>query len=372
MVFYDLSGLGWSPFFSSYFQSLEVDDLTPARVARAERERYLLMHARGISQAVLAGKLRHGARSPGDLPVVGDWVAARVDCLPEPGGEVNSFCRPAPGAARIERVLARRTLLMRLDPSGGGSGQALAANVDIVLLAAGLDHDFNPRRLERGAALAREAGAEPVIVLTKADLLPDCGRELSRAMAAAPGAYALAASSRTGDGMDEIAGLLGEGVTAVLIGSSGAGKSSLVNRLMGCERQRTAEVRESDSRGRHATSRELFMLPGGGVIIDTPGLRAFGLTGSDGVRDLFSDVKGFAALCRFGDCRHEAEPGCGVKRAVERGELAGERYASYLKLRGEAERMERRQARTPDLEAKRRGKEISKLQKRYSRQDPKH
>jgi ribosome biogenesis GTPase len=305
--------------------------------------------------------------------MVGDWVAARLESGPEHGGETSLSGRIIPGTARIEAILERRTLLMRLDPSGGGSGQALAANVDIVLLAAGLDHDFNPRRLERGAALAREAGAEPVILLTKADLRPDCGSELSKAMSAVPGAYALAVSSHTGQGLDELGRLLGKGVTAVLIGSSGAGKSTLVNRLLGCERQRTIEVRASDSRGRHATtSRELFMPPGGGVIIDTPGLRAFGLTGSDGVRDLFSDVEGFAALCRFADCRHESEPGCGVKRAVERGELSGERYASYLKLRREAERMERRRARTPDLEAKRRGKEISKLQKRYARQNPKH
>jgi ribosome biogenesis GTPase / thiamine phosphate phosphatase len=364
MPFYDLSDLGWSSFFIASFDSLNVNGLAPARVARAERERYLLLHGRGVSQAVIAGRLRHEAFGAGGLPVVGDWVAAWIANAPD-------NCRDS-GAARIEAILPRRTLLERRASTGEGARQPLAANVDMVLLAAGLDHDFNPRRLERGAALAREAGGEPVVVLTKADLRPDCRRELTQAMAAVPGAHILACSARTGEGLDGLRALLVQGVTAVLLGSSGAGKSTLVNSLLGSERQRTAQVREGDSRGRHATThRELFLLPGGGLLIDTPGLRAFGLTGGEGVEDLFADVERFAAACRFRDCRHEAEPGCGVTMAVERGELAPERYRSYLKLRGEAERMERMKAGAPDLEGKRRSKELSKLLKRYARMEPK-
>ncbi|MFW5735396.1 MAG: ribosome small subunit-dependent GTPase A, partial [Oceanidesulfovibrio sp.] len=377
MSFHDIIGLGWSSFFADAFDSLNIYGLAPARVARADRERYLLVHQAGVSPAVLAGRLRHQAlESPGPvgLPVVGDWVAAWGVATTDHGGGHNADAAPeqSTGPARIEAVLPRRSLLARLDPSGGGARQALAANVDIVLLAAGLDHDFNPRRLERGAALANEAGAEPVVVLTKADLRQDRRRELSRVMSAVPGAYALALSAYTGEGVDELRGLLGPGVTAVLLGSSGAGKSTLVNRLLGAERQRTAMVREADSRGRHATThRELFPLPGGGLLIDTPGLRAFGLTGEEDVSELFADVERFAAFCRFRDCRHEAEPGCGVKKAVEDGKLPPERYASYIKLRGEAERIERRQSCVPDLEAKRRGRELGKLLKRYARNNPK-
>jgi len=374
MSSHDLIDLGWSSFFASAFDSLNINVLVPARVARAERERYTLMHQRGVSHAVLAGRLRHEAVGPGDLPVVGDWVATQLGNGPEycnaPHREASA--EPLPGVARIEALLPRRTLLARLDPSGGGSRQPLAANADLVLLAAGLDNDFNPRRLERGAMLAREAGAEPVVVLTKADLRTDCRRELSRVMAAVPGAHTLALSSHSGEGIEDLRALLTSGVTAVLLGSSGAGKSTLVNRLLGCELQRTAQVREADSRGRHATThRELFLLPGGGLLIDTPGLRAFGLTGEENVDDLFADVERFAACCRFRNCRHEAEPGCGVIEAVERGELAPERYDSYLKLRSEAERLERRQTGATDMEAKRRSKELGKLLKRYARIDPK-
>lgn len=373
MPFFELDGLGWSSFFASSFDSLNVPALVPARVARAEREHYLLMHQHGVCPAMLAGRLRHDARDAGDLPVVGDWVAMAGGNTPEGSCGQNSetVCHTT-GATRIETLLPRRTLLTRLDPSNAGARQPMAANVDMVLLAAGLDHDFNPRRLERGAALAREAGAEPVIILTKADLRPDCRRELAQVMAAVPGAYALALSAHTEQGVDGLRALLAPGVTAVLLGSSGAGKSTLVNRLLGCERQRTAQVRERDSRGRHATThRELFLLPGGGLLIDTPGLRAFGLSGEDGVEALFADVEAFAAFCRFRDCSHENEPGCGVISALESGELAPERYASYLKLRREAQRLERRQSGGPDLDAKRRGKELGKLQKRYARSNPK-
>lgn len=369
----DRNDLGWSSSFSSVFDSLNQSGLIPARVARAERERYILMHECGVSQAVLAGRLRHESPGAGALPVVGDWVAARTGGSFDLAGD-STAQTPAgllSGAARIEVILPRRTLLTRTDPSLGGARQPLAANVDLVLLAAGLDHDFNPRRLERGAALAWEAGAEPVVVLTKADLRPGWRNELTRVMAAVPGAHTLACSARTGQGLDELRGLFAPGVTAVLIGSSGTGKSTLVNRLLGVDRQRTAQVREADSRGRHATShRELFLLPGGGLLVDTPGLRAFGLTGGEGVEGLFADLERFAACCRFRDCRHEAEPGCGVKTALERGELPPERYGSFLKLRREAERIERLQASTPDLEAKRRGREIGKLQKRYGKMKP--
>ncbi|MGE4293071.1 MAG: ribosome small subunit-dependent GTPase A [Desulfovibrio sp.] len=356
----NLADLGWSPFFASAFASLNSSALTPARVARAEREHFLLMHALGVSPAVLSGKLRHAALGPGDLPVVGDWVAARLDDA--------SGSDPSGGTVRIEALLPRRTLLARLESGGRSQSQPLAANADLVLLAAGLDHDFNPRRLERGVALAFTAGAEPVVVLTKADLRPDPRREISLAMAVAPGAQILALSSQTGEGIEELRALLAPGVTAVLLGSSGAGKSTLVNRLLGCERQRTAQVREADSRGRHATThRELFPLPGGGLLMDTPGLRAFGLTGGEDMEELFADVGHFAATCRFPDCRHEAEPDCGVKTAVDQGRLTPERYRAYLKLRREAERMERRQAEGPDLETKRREKAFGKMRKRCAR-----
>jgi ribosome biogenesis GTPase len=223
--------------------------------------------------------------------------------------------------------------------------QVLAANVDTVFLVMGLDRDYNPRRVERALVLAWESGAEPVIVLNKTDLSDEVEARRAEVEAAAPGVPVVALSAKRSEGLADLGPWLRRGRTVALLGSSGVGKSTIVNRLLGEERQRTREVRESDQRGRHTTThRELLALPGGGLLIDTPGLREIQLWATEGgLAAAFGDVETLAAGCRFRDCAHEAEPGCAVRAAVEEGTLPPERLASFHKLRAELRSLEIRE-----------------------------
>jgi ribosome biogenesis GTPase len=266
----------------------------------------------------VAGSLLYGE---GPAPVTGDWVRVRP---------------VAPGQVLIEQVEPRRTQIVRRAAGKRSDAQVLAANADLALIVCGLDGDFNVRRIERYMAICQDGGVEPVVVLNKADLAVDPQRSVAEARHAARNARVLAVSARTGEGCEAIESLLGEGVTAVLLGSSGAGKSSLVNRLLREDMLVTGEVRESDSRGRHTTThRELIMLPSGGALIDTPGLREIQLAVSpESLAATFDDIAALAARCRFGDCTHTAEPGCAVRDSVSAGRLA-----SYHKLSREAARL---------------------------------
>jgi ribosome biogenesis GTPase len=321
------AGLGWDPGWAAAFAPFAGADRQPARVVAAHRDSWVLATPHGDRDAVLAGRLRHLAVRPSDLPAVGDWVAAGVDA------------RDA-GPAVIHAVLPRRTAFRRADDEGHiADEQVLAANVDVVLVVTGLDGDFNLRRLERYLAVAWSGGATPVIVLNKADLAADPAGFRVAAEAVAPGVEVRVIAALTGDG---VAGLAADhlvpGRTAVVLGSSGAGKSTLVNALAGEELQRTAAVREDDSRGRHTTThRELLRLPGGALLIDTPGIRSLGVAGAaDGLRSAFADVEDIAAACHFTDCRHEREPGCEVRAALADGRLTAERMAGHRKLVREA------------------------------------
>jgi ribosome biogenesis GTPase len=274
-----------------------------------------------------AGALAAAARGPAELPATGDWVALR-------GGEA------------IRHVLPRRTLLARADDDA--REEALAANVDLCLVTTSLDMDLNLRRLERFLALARAGGVEVLVVCTKGDLARDPIAETA-AVSAATGAEAIVISARDGWGVSALRARLRPGRTHALVGMSGVGKSTLVNLLLGEERQRTLEVRTSDARGRHATThRELFELDNGALLIDTPGLRLPRMASTAGVEDSFTDVVAAAADCRFRDCSHGGEPGCGVAAAIEAGELAPERLAAMRKLEREgltaAERRQRSKA----------------------------
>lgn len=305
-------------------------DRHPARVLAAHRDAWLVATAGGDGPAVLAGRFRHEARGPADLPAVGDWVAV-------------TGAAAGPGAAVIQSVLPRRSAFRRSVADEDRAAtladeQVLAANVDLAVVVMGLDGDFNPRRLERYLAVAWSGGARPLVLLNKADLPGDHAARISAAEAVAPGVAVRPVSARTGAGLQALQAELPPGRTAVILGSSGAGKSTLVNGLLGHDRQRTSAVRQDDARGRHTTThRELVRLPGGALLIDTPGLRALAVAGAaDGLAPAFADIGELASACRFRDCRHDREPGCAVRRAVQDGRLAAERLAGHRRLEREA------------------------------------
>ena len=284
------------------FQPHAAHGLILARVATSQRDQYRLYSESGELDAEPSGALWHRTPDRASMPVVGDWVAARI---------------VGPGQAIVEAVLPRRTLFSRRAAGRREDQQPIAANIDLVFLVCGLDGDFNLRRLERYLTLAVESGAAPVVVLNKTDLAPICGRASRRPPKVAGAAPIVACSARDAEGLDALERFLGSGRTVALLGSSGVGKSTLVNRLLGEERLRTKEVRESDSRGRHTTThRELVPLPQGGALIDTPGMRELQLWASqESVDAAFEEIADLAASCRFRDCAHSGEQGCAVEAA---------------------------------------------------------
>jgi ribosome biogenesis GTPase len=303
--------------------------------------------------AVRTGKMADEASSRLDLPVVGDDVQVS---LHEGGAK-----------AVIHGVLPRRSMLLRIGLGRDGDAQPLAANIDKVLIVMGLDGNYNIARLERVLLAAWDSGALPVVVLTKKDLCPEAelaGR-LEAAVLAAPGARVLCMSSLSGEGVAEVEAELTGGVRCCFVGSSGAGKSTLLNRLAGREAAITGAVREDDSRGRHTTSsRQLYFLPCGGQVIDTPGIREFGVAyAGGGLATTFDDISALGEGCRFQDCSHSGEPGCAVAAAAEAGTLPEERLESYRKLRRETERQELRTDLKKRIAAKRRLKSFGKIQR---------
>jgi ribosome biogenesis GTPase / thiamine phosphate phosphatase len=318
-----LEDLGWDASWAAAFLPFQAAGRQPARVVAAHRDAWILATTGGDRDAVVSGRLRHEALGPGDLPAVGDWVA---------------FAGASPSV--ISAVLPRRSVFGRNRDDGKTAGdQVLAANVDVAFVVAGLDGDFNLRRIERYLAVAWSGGAMPVIVLNKADVAADLLGQRMAAGAVAPGVEVRAVSALSGEGLEELAAEhLARGRTAVVLGSSGVGKSTLVNALLGRERLRTGAVREDDSRGRHTTThRELVRLPGGALLIDTPGIRSLGVAGAaDGLGTTFSEVTDLATGCRFRDCRHDGEPGCAVLAALADGTLDPRRLESHRKLEREA------------------------------------
>jgi ribosome biogenesis GTPase len=327
---HSLAELGWTDRLTTEFEPHLGAGLEPARVAVQHRGAYVLYSGLGDLRATVAGRLEHEAAGLGDLPAVGDWVAAAA--------------RPAEGTATIQAVLSRRTKFSRKVAHFATEEQILAANVDTVFLLTSLNEDLNLRRLERYLALAWESGAAPVIVLTKTDLSHEVDVQTLQVESVAFGVPVHPISSITGDGLDVVRSYLEPGRTIALLGSSGVGKSTLVNTLAGEELLAVNTIRESDGEGRHTTTyRQLVVLPEGGLVIDTPGLRELQLwESSDGLGETFSDIEDLAARCRFTDCAHRAEPGCAVKAALATGELDFGRWASYKKLQRELAHLERR------------------------------
>jgi ribosome biogenesis GTPase / thiamine phosphate phosphatase len=338
-----LVALGWTDELEAAFTTDEAGGLEPARVVAEHRGGYVVRWAGGEALAQARGRLHdEAAVLSGSLPAVGDWVAFRAP-------------------ATIDHVLPRRTAFVRKTTLAEADEQVLVANVDTIFVVSGLDGDFNPRRLERYLTTAWNSGADPVIVLTKLDLLGDA-RKLAEAEHVAMGVPVLTVSNVTGEGLDGLEPHVRPRETVALLGSSGVGKSTLINRLLGEERIATRETRR-DGRGRHTTQhRELFVLPNGALLVDTPGLRELQLWDGD-LDDAFADIAELAARCRFNDCAHETEPGCAVRDGVP-----PERLASYRKLERELAAVEARRSARVHRERKRRWKqrtrEVRQLRRR--------
>ena len=346
-----LDQLGWSAALATDHVPHAALGREPARIMAEDRGSYVVRTADGERRAAITGRFRHEAGAePSGFPAVGDWVA--ID-----GG---------PDDAAIHAVLARRTAIVRQAPGKRTEAQVVGANVDVVFIVISLNLDLNMRRLERYLAVAWESGAEPVVVLSKADLVEDPAAILAEVEGIAIGATILMVSAIDGRGVDEVRARIGTGRTVAFVGSSGVGKSTLLNVLAGDDRAVVREVRDDDDRGRHTTTRrQLHILPDGGLILDTPGMRELALWDPDGVDQSFSDIDELVMTCRFGNCRHNGEPGCAIAAAIASGDLDSDRYAAWQKLEREARHQVRRVDALARAEERRKWKAISKSVDRH-------
>jgi ribosome biogenesis GTPase len=350
---YTLEDLGWNAHFQQQLEQLNSAGAVPARVAEELKGAYRLITPSGTVPAIVPGRLLHRATGREDLPAVGDWVLAGL--LP---GEDRML---------VMELLDRRTKLSRQQAGEKTGEQILAANVDTVVVVASLNRELNVRRIERYLTAVWESGARPVVALNKADLMEDAPDLLREVEAIAAGVPAVLTSAATGGGVDELASHLRPGETSVFVGSSGVGKSSLINRITGEGSQAVNDIRETDDRGRHTTtSRQMLVFPGRGVIVDTPGLRELQLwDGGNGASSpVFSEIEELALRCLFSDCHHESEPGCAVRAALEDDSLDEGRFTSYRKLERERMYIARKHDKALQMEETKRWKQIHKDNRR--------
>jgi ribosome biogenesis GTPase / thiamine phosphate phosphatase len=340
----DLTTFGWSKFFEVNFKSYADMGYTCGRVTLEHRNLFRVYTQNGEVLAEISGKLRHEATSRRDLPAVGDWVVIRDRVM-------------------IHAILPRKTSFARKVAGSRTEEQIVGANVDTILLLTSLNHDFSLRRIERYLIIAWESGANPVIVLSKSDLCDRVADSINEIQSVARGVSIHAISSITGSGLQDIAQYFKRGETVALLGSSGVGKSTLINHLAGVERLRVQTVREHDDRGRHTTThRELVLLPAGGLVLDTPGMRELQLwDGDESLQLVFDDIEAHAERCYFGDCQHQDEPRCVVREALAAGTIDAGRYQSYEKLQKELKYQARRKDKLSEIVEKKKWKKLSRL-----------
>ena len=349
-----LENLGYSAEFSNAFENLSLDDAVPGRVVWQSAYSYRIQCESGEIAAEPTGKVKAA-----DLPAVGDWVAVR----PQATGEMGT----------ILAILPRKSAFSRNAAGKAVNEQVVATNIDNVLIVTDLDQDFNLRRIERYITLVYNSGAGPVVVLNKTDLSADVETAILQTQDVSPGVLVYAVSAGEDQGIEQLMDHLGHGKTVAFLGSSGVGKSTIINRLLGEDRMEVGEVREADGKGRHTTThRELVALPGGGAVIDTPGMREIQVWGDEeGLADAFPEIDELAAACHFRNCRHDSEGGCAVREALDSGGLNTERFDSYMKLRAEFESLGRRRSQLARMEEKREGKRFAKMVQEVNRHNPK-
>lgn len=346
-----LEALGWTPALAEAFAPFQAQGFRAARVASEHQHLYRVVGPEGERLASVSGRFRHHVTTRAGYPAVGDWVAVED--------------RADETRALIQAVLPRRSKFSRKVAGDTTEEQVVAANIDVVFLVAGLDHDFNVRRLERYVVTAFEGGATPVIVLNKSDVCIRTDACVAETRALAPNVDVFAVSCRTREGLSALEEYLTPARTIAFLGSSGAGKSTLINQFLGRDLRPTSEVRERDSRGRHTTThRELIPLETGALLIDTPGMRELQLwEGSDRMDDAFDDIGALAAGCFFRDCQHEGEPKCAVKAAADAGTLSPARLDHYRRLQKELEHLAVQQDRRAHAEQQRKTKIIHRAQR---------
>ena len=343
----DLTTFGWNKFFEASFESYRASGYTAGRVALEHKNLFHVYTEEGDVLAEISGKLRHEAIDRMDLPAVGDWVVIRS--------------RPEGGRAMIHAVLPRRTSFARKIAGSRTEQQIIGANIDTVFLVTSLNQDFSLRRLERYLTVAWESGANPIIILSKSDLCDRVSETITEVQSVARGVPIHAISVVTGLGFEQIAQYFERGQTVALLGSSGVGKSTLINHLTGVDHLKVQTVRASDDRGRHTTThRELILLPGGGLVLDTPGMRELQLWDGN-LPSSFDDIESLARHCYFSDCSHQGEPQCAVHEALAAGTIETGRYESYEKLQKELQYLDRKKDKLSEIIEKKKWKKLSRL-----------